>query len=482
MLSNSRLLLGQIWEKDCRLFKFYSVTPVAFRDKSVIYNASKRPDPLLTKDFREKLGQGYRHPRSIPIVEPSEHFSKSVSKVFDKVLINQREQIQSYIAAGIKLQKFLKHRQVPLEKSEINARKKRIEEILKREFSVDHIDTENLSDNALRKKLRSLEYSHQCKWNPIEFDDVGSLTYLLSRSASEFACLTNIFGQIKEKNPSYQPRTLFDCGSGVATGLWAAQHTFGKFSEAFLVDPSKHMNDLARLIIGEGDGNNIPTGVSFRLHCPSSVNLKYDLVLCSNTMLELPNAHERLGMLHNLWERVEEDGYLVLAEVGTNAGFHIIAEARDYINQLISLSEEGQTSAHIVAPCPHDGGCPRHSQDTIPCNFPVRYRNFDFLGIKDDQPLSEIISYVVFKKSCREGNSTPRLVEPVLKTKGTLYCRLCTKFGTLQEVLVRKKDDNELYQLSKRMKWGDELPVDLQWVERPKIGTPWMKHQKVKNN
>ena len=29
-------------------------------------------------------------------------------------------------------------------------------------------------------------------------------------------------------------------------------------TEAFLVDPSKHMNDLARLIIGGGDGFKIP--------------------------------------------------------------------------------------------------------------------------------------------------------------------------------------------------------------------------------
>ena len=33
---------------------------------------------------------------------------------------------------------------------------------------------------------------------------------------------------------------------------------FGKMTEAFLVDPSKHMNDLTRLIIGGGDGFKIP--------------------------------------------------------------------------------------------------------------------------------------------------------------------------------------------------------------------------------
>jgi len=60
---------------------------------------------------------------------------------------------------------------------------------------------------------------------------------------------------------------------------------------------------------------------------------------------------------------------------------------------------------------------------------------------------------------------------------------MCTSMGTLQEVLVRKKDDGDLFQLGKRMKWGDELPVSLkEWVDKPKIGTPWLTNKIVKNN
>ena len=36
-----------------------------------------------------------------------------------------------------------------------------------------------------------------------------------------------------------------------------------------------------------------------------------------------------------------------------------------------------------------------------------------------------------------------RLVETPVKTKSCIYCRLCTSTGTLQEVLARKKDDND---------------------------------------
>ena len=77
-----------------------------------------------------------------------------------------------------------------------------------------------------------------------------------------------------------------------------------------------------------------PAGLSFRIELPRSVTLKYDLVLCSNSLLELPSAEERLSTIHSLWRRVEDGGYLVIADIGTNAGFHVIAEARDYLNQV----------------------------------------------------------------------------------------------------------------------------------------------------
>jgi hypothetical protein len=33
-----------------------------------------------------------------------------------------------------------------------------------------------------------------------------------------------------------------------------------------------------------------------------------------------------------------------------------------------------QIQVYSVAPCPHQAPCPRYFTDTIPCNFPVRYR------------------------------------------------------------------------------------------------------------
>jgi len=173
-------------------------------------------------------------------------------------------------------------------------------------------------------------------------------------------------------------------------------------------------------------------------------------------------------------------GYLVLAETGTNAGFHVIAEARDYLIQMSQMpeNEDEDTRGHSVAPCPHESSCPRHSHDTVPCNFPVRYQNFDIPELNPKDIKTDLVSYFVFKKEPRQSISKPRLVEAPLKVKSCIYCRVCTINGTLQETLARKNKDKDLYQLAKLMKWGDQLPVSLKRnEEKKKVGTPWMKNK-----
>ena len=67
-----------------RLFSVSSPLP---RDRQVIYNATKRPEPVLTEEFRNKIKEGYKHPRRAPVYEPSEEFKKNLMKVFDKVFL-----------------------------------------------------------------------------------------------------------------------------------------------------------------------------------------------------------------------------------------------------------------------------------------------------------------------------------------------------------------------------------------------------------
>ena len=145
-------------------------------------------------------------------------------------------------------------------------------------------------------------------------------------------------------------------------------------------------------------------------------------------------------------------------------------------------------------------------------SFIFRYKNFSFPELSRDDVHTESVSYLVFKKvifrhlslikptpshaggevragaASAAGGASEDQDQPLLSAvyglrdssgqiiKLILMSKFCNKLS--QEVLARKKDDNDLFQLAKRLKWGDEMPVKLERVEqRKKIGTPWMKHK-----
>lgn len=59
-------------------------------------------------------------------------------------------------------------------------------------------------------------------WSPTEYNVYNSLLYLLGRGAPEFAVLSKIFAEIRMRDMSYKPRSLFDFGSGIGTVTWYA--------------------------------------------------------------------------------------------------------------------------------------------------------------------------------------------------------------------------------------------------------------------
>lgn len=61
-------------------------------------------------------------------------------------------------------------------------------------------------------------------------------------------------------------------------------------------------------------------------------------------MNELPDLKTRLDTLQTLWKKC--DGYMVLIENGTNAGFRLIEEARAFLLQQSMPND----SAYLFAP------------------------------------------------------------------------------------------------------------------------------------
>ena len=285
----------------------------------------------------------------------------------------------------------------------------------------------------------------------------------------------------KREGGDFEPRTHFDFGSGVGSSVWAAEEVFRrKMNETFCVDTSPEMNDLAKAILLDGKvEDDLSSGVHFRLGLPASNDLAYDLVTMCFTLMELPSSEARLTIVDNLWRKTQEGGFLVLIEEGTNAGFSLIMEARDYLTQvgkmkLPNRGKEVEIRGHLYAPCPHVKPCPRYFNDVIPCNFDVKYQQLAVRGFPEGLVhLNQQgrFSYLIFRKGNRVSDSRgfPRLVHPPIVRQKHAFCRLCTNRAKLEEIYVSKGMESEdrteaklLYQHGRRSHSGDQLMIHLE--------------------
>lgn len=123
----------------------------------------------------------------------------------------------------------------------------------------------------IQAKVQRLLKQQVYSWKNVLYDEYKSLEYAISRAAPEYASITKIMKEIKQRDPNFKPRSFFDFGSGVGTGLWSVsdlwkEHIF----EYLLVDSSRDMNDLAMKILQDGDENKTPKirNVYFRQFLP----------------------------------------------------------------------------------------------------------------------------------------------------------------------------------------------------------------------
>ncbi|XP_058464058.1 methyltransferase-like protein 17, mitochondrial [Malaya genurostris] len=372
--------------------------------------------------------------------------------------------VKALLAEGAKLDNFLRSRKVPLERDEL--RKKIIEcrKFVGDEFR-DRFNTEEMTEEQLAYANKVVEAQSKKRakqqiyaWKPLDYDAYKSLEYLLGRSPAEFSVLMRIFEEIKKRDTEFKPRSFIDFGSGVGTGIWAVSNIWKEnIFEYVLIDAASAMNELAESLLRGGEMNKAMNlrNVFFRQFLPASHN-KFDIVLSAFSLFELSSKKARADVLENLWNKC--DGYLVLVEQGSFAGYLLIEEARQFLLDKIAASG---SDWHIFSPCPHHHQCPRLKlADGTPCNFESTYNK---LPLGNHSEASKFLySYVVFKKGLTNQTRFPRLVRPTLVRSKHSICRMCTEEGKLQEIIfTATKHEKNLYRCARSSKWGDLLPIKI---------------------
>lgn len=358
-----------------------------------------------------------------------------------------------------------------MEEANIKLKMKEIEDLVlndPKKYKLPNLPVDETDEQATKlfnsrktQKVKEILKQRVYSWQAINYDERKALLYLISRSAEEFAVIMRIFQEIRKRDPTFSPRSYFDFGSGVGTGVWAASEMWNaNIFEYYLVDSSKSMNDLSDLLLRDGDVNKsmFLKNVYHRQFLPAQAE-KYDIVLSAYSMFELPTLKNRLEVANNLWNKTDQ--YLIFVESGTNAGFQVLNEIRDF---LLEVKNRNNEDAFLFSPCPHDSPCPRYKlNDGTPCNFQVSYNTLPFSGPSIYR--KDVYSYLVFKKGKPNEDSDrewPRIVRPTLNRHKHAICRLCTKDGIIQEgIFTAKKQGKFVYRCAKRSNWGDRLPLKI---------------------
>ncbi|XP_017881519.1 methyltransferase-like protein 17, mitochondrial isoform X2 [Ceratina calcarata] len=416
-------------------------------------------DELITNnELKHKHHPGIRKPRE---VEQPSWLLNAIKIILHDEKISQNKLNED----SKKLEAHILNRRLPLEKEDIKYKLDLVASKYEQATGESLSDTELDDDPKAMKIFKSVVYN----WEPINYDKYTSLTYVIRRSVPEYTVLYKIFSEIANSDKSFIPTTLFDFGSGTGTVMWAAsQFWVDSIKEYYCIDVSKHMNNLSEYLIKNATPNINPSYIFYRQFFPASPVPTYDIVVSAYSLFELPNQNARLEMISKLWQKTQH--YLVIVEKGTNAGFTIINEARDFV-----LSQKNKRSVHVFSPCPHDLQCPRYTTDDTPCNFEINYMT---LRIGETcKTNKERYSYVVLKKGERPENDInwPRIVRPVLKRSKHVLCRVCTASGELQEhIFTTWKNGKNTYRCARSSEWGDQLPfqpVEIEETEETKDNT-----------
>lgn len=447
--------------KCCRKFSQPSATGKAEETRKGKAAKLLQLDPKVSND----LDNGLYHPRHHPgaVERKADEIPESMARAME--ILTEGMKKNRLVEAGQTFLRQLWGRLIPpgedYYRAHIKAEKQRTEEFLaEMEGELDGVDEEHISKVKEKLVVRKLQDKIH-PWHPLSDSKETCLQYLLFRTPAEFCILHKIFSELQNIDPDFCPSTMFDFGAGVASGYWAVSEVWKQpLQEVYNVESNLKMIELARNVLKICKmEHEAAKGVYFRQFFPYASERTYNLALSAFTLLELPSFKERMEAVSLLWEMT--DGYLVIVEDGTNAGYQAVMEARNLIIYLERSDDNvSKRGGHLVAPCPHDFGCPRFNFDKIPCNFPISYLPPRFLEGKQVRK-NHLYSYAIFKKGPRPSSDPQwsRCVRETIALRRAQLLRLCTSKGQLEDVIIRKKFNcRNSYQCAKYTSWGDRVP------------------------
>ncbi|KAI9444934.1 Rsm22-domain-containing protein [Lactarius indigo] len=401
---------------------------------------------------------------------------------------------------------------------------------------------DNKWNPALNVRYKSYKQAHR----HAERDGTAFASIVLP---AHYSAIYSVLCRVKSRlGPQWSVRNILDWGAGTGSALWAACYAFQKpsspddegsqvaLSSTAIVKYIGIEKRSGLVSIGtqllEGDVLHDGLDISWqRKFQPENIPQAHDgsstIAISAFFLSTLQTPFQRKALIEEIWESGAET--IVLLDHSNPAGFQCVAEAREL---LLSLgrkeaenrgSEENQMSgSHVLAPCPHDLGCPIHRSNIgkLVCGFSQRMERPSFVHTgysyvvirKGPRPiipdvkvgrLGEVGRRQIQKGAKRapveleldDGGSPaptqlanagvppeeiaepcahdpaeidsllkaesfhwPRLVFPPLKKSGHVVMDVCAPSGTILRMTVPKSQGKQPYYDARKSAWGDTFP------------------------
>jgi ribosomal protein RSM22 (predicted rRNA methylase) len=311
-------------------------------------------------------------------------------------------------------------------------------------------EVEGLAQGALAEDARRLSQGYREGQPSSRFvrKREDALAYALSRMPATYAAVTAVLERLLEVRPDFHPRALLDVGAGPGTASWAALEIWPDIAQASMIENNRDFVRLARHL-----GLIAPHAAlrEAEIRAEDITDLRqvygaYDLTIVSYACTELDPASARRLILELL---CSTRGCVVVVEPGTS---------RDHARLMDLRQASLAAGARVVAPCPHQDGCPLTGGDW--CHFSVRLpRSRTHMRLKaatvpyEDEPYS----YLVLETGVPAAlpvEGAGRVLKPARQAKSGVVFDACLPDGRHGPVAISSRD-KVAFKVAKKTGWGD---------------------------
>jgi len=133
--------------------------------------------------------------------------------------------------------------------------------------------------------------------------------------------------EINTLYPQFKPKTFLDFGAGlVPSGLSISELYPGCKISA--IEPEESMRQLGKFIAKEY--NNITYFENLFDSLVQNESNTFDLINCSFVLEEIRSPEERILVINNLFERLDDNGFMMFVLPGGPMGFRYLQDLRNF--------------------------------------------------------------------------------------------------------------------------------------------------------